>query len=59
MDQTVLSTNNVTLTNIVDESKESFVPLTTVPSANAQLHQFTTMENRMYAFLCSTILSFI
>ncbi|XP_050594533.1 PRKCA-binding protein-like isoform X2 [Bombus affinis] len=47
VDQTVLSTNNVTLTNIVDESKESFVPLTTVPSANAQLHQFTTMENRM------------
>ncbi|XP_048270230.1 PRKCA-binding protein isoform X3 [Bombus terrestris] len=47
VDQTVLSTNNVTLTNIVDESKESFVPLTTVPSANAQLHQFTTMENRI------------
>lgn len=49
MDQTLLSTDNISLKNI-EECKENSVPLTTVSLANVQLQQFITMEDRMYAF---------
>ncbi|KAK9307517.1 hypothetical protein QLX08_002145 [Tetragonisca angustula] len=47
VDQTESSTSNFISTNNVEECKDDFVSLTTVPSANVQLHQFTTMEDRM------------
>lgn len=59
MDQTLLSTDNISLKNIIEECKENSVPLTTVSLANVQLQQFITMEDRMYAFFCFTILFFI
>ncbi|XP_016920647.1 PRKCA-binding protein isoform X3 [Apis cerana] len=47
MDQTLLSTDNISLKNVIEECKENSVPLTTVSLANVQLQQFITMEDRM------------
>ncbi|KAF3429985.1 hypothetical protein E2986_13822 [Frieseomelitta varia] len=47
VDQTESSTSIFISTNNVEECKDDFVSLTTVPSANVQLHQFTTMEDRI------------
>ena len=46
-EQTVLSADTITLKESNDKLEDSSVPLTTVPPANAQSHQFTMMENRM------------
>ncbi|XP_076663327.1 protein interacting with PRKCA 1 isoform X1 [Andrena cerasifolii] len=46
-EQTVLSADTITLKESNDKLEDSSVPLTTVPPANAQSHQFTMMENRI------------
>ncbi|KOC60303.1 PRKCA-binding protein [Habropoda laboriosa] len=46
-DEKILSTDNITLKNFAADFKENFVLLSTVPSVNVQLHQITTMEDRI------------